>query len=93
VRIEWQHIDPDRVEAVNHEQLAGLQVADAVASSVFYAVNRNQYGETEPRYLELLRRTLYRHKRAVVGYGIKLWPTPLEALKETLDHLTVIERL
>lgn len=93
VRIEWQHIDPDRVEAVNHEQLAGLQVADAVASSVFYAVNRNQYGETEPRYLELLRPTLYRHKRAVVGYGLKLWPTPLVTLKETLDHLTVIERL
>lgn len=93
VRIEWDHIDPDRVVAVNHEQLAGLQVADAVASSAFYAVNRNQYGETEPRYLELLRRTLYRHKGTALGYGLKFWPTSLETLKETLDHLTVIERL
>jgi len=36
---------------VNHEKLAGLQIADAVASGVYCAVNLSQYGEAEPRYL------------------------------------------
>src|SRR4030067_2191249 len=43
VRIAWNVVDPDLVRAINHDQLAGLQLADAVATRVFYAVHKNRY--------------------------------------------------
>ena len=49
VRIDWSVITPEAVRAVNHDQLASLQVADAVASSFFYATNINRYGEAEDK--------------------------------------------
>lgn len=93
VRIDWQVVDPDRVQAVNHEQLAGLQVADAVASGAFYAVNLTQYLEAEARYLQLMAPKIYRHKGEALGYGLKFWPASLDALSKTLEHLAAIERL
>lgn len=71
--IEWDVLDLDLLRAVNHDQLAGLQLADAVASGVFYAVHRTQYGETEDRYLKLLGRTIYRRDGRLDGFGLKLW--------------------
>jgi Protein of unknown function (DUF3800) len=73
VRIHWPSFDIDTVRAVNHDQLAGLQIADAVATSVFYAVHKNPYGETEDRYLRLLARNIYRHRGTAAGYGLKFW--------------------
>ncbi|MBI5891498.1 MAG: DUF3800 domain-containing protein [Nitrosomonadales bacterium] len=73
VRIDWNVVDPALVNAVNHDQLAGLQLADAVATSVFYAVHKNQYGEVEERYLKLIAPTVYRHEGKIEGYGLKFW--------------------
>ncbi len=72
-RIDWDVIDPKLIRAVNHDQLAGLQLADAVASGIFFAINKTQYGETEDRYLRLLAPTFYRHQQRVEGYGLKIW--------------------
>lgn len=90
-RIEWGVIVPDRVRAVNHDQLAGLQMADAVASGTYYALNKNQYGECESRYLELFASRIYRRRGGADGYGMKFWPN-FKQLKRTLDHLPAIER-
>lgn len=87
VRVDWDVIDPDRVEAVNHDQLAGLQMADAVASSLYYAVQLNRYGEAEDKYAKILRPTFYKHKGKTLGYGVKFWPEDLDALKKTNPHL------
>lgn len=73
VRVDWRVVDPARIRAVNHDQLAGLQLADAVASGVFFAVHRNPYGEYEDRYLRLMGKTIYRNKGSADGYGLKLW--------------------
>lgn len=73
VRIYWALIDPARVRAVNHDQLAGLQLADAVATSAYYAVTPNIYGDIEDRYLRLIAPTIYRHQRRTKGYGLKFW--------------------
>ena len=76
------------MRAVNHDQLAGLQMADAVASSLFFAVNLTQYSEVEDRYFRMLRPTIYRHaKTGELGYGLKFWPGSLEALTENIAHL------
>ena len=87
VKIDWDVIDPGNVRAVNHEQLAGLQVADAVASSFFYAVNVNRYGEVEDRYAKLLLPTAYRHKGTTLGYGVKFWPEEVQILKSANPHV------
>ena len=71
--IEWPILDPQLLRAVNHDQLAGLQLADAVASGIFYAVHRTQYGEVEDRYLRLLGRTVYRRNGVLEGFGLKFW--------------------
>ena len=73
MRVDWRVVDPARIRAVNHDQLAGLQLADAVASGVFFAVHRNPYGEYEDRYLRLMGKTIYRNKGSADGYGLKLW--------------------
>lgn len=73
VRVDWDVIDPTLIRAVNHDQLAGLQLADAVASGLYFAVNKNPYGEVEERYLKLMAPTIYRHKGQLEGYGLKFW--------------------
>ncbi len=89
VRIDWDAIRPQQVRAVNHDQLAGLQIADAVASSLFFAVNLTQYGEAEDRYFRMLRPTVYRDaKSGELGYGLKFWPGSVEAFAESMGHLT-----
>ena len=93
VRIDWSVIEPETVRAVNHDQLAGLQAADAVASSFYYAANLNRYGETEDRYAQLLEPTVYRHKGQHLGYGLKFWPDNVAAMKAQNPHLAGLEEL
>ena len=81
VTIDWPVIDPDLIRPVEHPQLAGLQVANAVASSLFAAANPNNDADTEDRYARLIFPTLYRHKGITLGYGLKFWPGDFELLK------------
>jgi Protein of unknown function (DUF3800) len=87
VTIDWSVLNPEAIRAVEHSQLAGLQVADAVASSLFAALNPNPYGDTEDKYVRLLLPTAYRHKGMVLGYGLKFWPGDVEALKKQNPQL------
>lgn len=89
VNVDWSVIDPDFIRAVEHSQLAGLQVADAVASGYFAAVNPNQYGDTEDKYARLMLPLCYRHKGALLGYGLKFWPGDFEALKKENPQLEI----
>ncbi len=92
VRIDWNVINPSAVRAVNHEKLAGLQIADAVASSIYCAVNLSQYGEAEPRYLDMLRPLLFRHSKGnCLGYGLKIWPADLGSLLPQWPHLVCLQ--
>lgn len=87
VRIDWNIIDPGRVSAVDHSKLAGLQIADAVASSFFYAVNLNRYGEIEDKHARILLPQCYKHKGSVLGYGLKFWPEEFQKIKSTNPHI------
>jgi hypothetical protein len=91
IRVDWTVVRPELVKAVNHDQLAGLQIADAVASGIYFAVNLSPYGEAEDRYLHLLAPTIYRHKKTAMGYGLKFWPEDFETLADTLPHLAVFK--
>lgn len=87
VRIDWSVIDPDRVEAKPHDTLAGLQLADAVASGLKFAVELNPYGDTESRYAEALLPIFYRHQKSALGYGLKFWPVNATGLVGDQPHL------
>ncbi len=93
VRIDWNVVQTLNVKAINHNQLAGLQIADAVASGFYYAVNHNQYGEVEEKYLKMLSPLVYRHKKTAIGYGIKFWPNDFESMRKELDTLNVFDVL
>jgi hypothetical protein len=56
----------------------GLQIADAVAGSFFYAVEPSKYGYTEHRYVKLLKPIVYHWHGKYLGYGIKSWPREAE---------------
>lgn len=88
VTIDWAVIDPDLIRAVEHSQLAGLQVADAVASSFYMAVNQNLYGDVEPKYGKLLLPTAYRHKNTLLGYGVKFWPEDFQKIESANPHIS-----
>lgn len=83
----------DQIRAVEHSKLAGLQAADAVASSLHFAIKRNLYGEAEPSYCKLLTKTFYRHKSALLGYGLKLWPEAIDVLKTKAPEAVNLEGL
>jgi len=85
VRIDWNVVDPGLVRPVNHDQLAGLQLADAVATSVFYAVHKNQYGEQEDRYLKLVSPIIYRRDGKMEGYGLKFWCDDKDEIARVLE--------
>jgi hypothetical protein len=93
VRIDWSVIDPDRIEAKPHGDLAGLQMADAVSSGLKYAVLPNEFSDTETRYTEPLRQVFYRHKQTLLGYGLKFWPVNTTGLVADQPHLKFFETL
>jgi hypothetical protein len=74
VRIDWRVIRADQIAAYSSGRRMGLQIADAVASSFFYAVNPSRLGFTEDRYARMLKPVVYNREGRYLGYGIKLFP-------------------
>ncbi|GAB4453131.1 MAG: hypothetical protein Kow00120_23100 [Anaerolineae bacterium] len=57
-----------------------MQIADAVASSLFYAVQLSRYGFTDDRYARMLKPVVYHDRGSYKGYGLKFWPGEVDAL-------------
>lgn len=74
--IHWPSFQghPFRIEAPNKVEL--LQVADTAASALYRAVEPDEFGNTEQRYLEALSPKLYRrYPGDITSYGLKVFPT------------------
>lgn len=82
VRIHWPALNPKQISAYSPGRRMGLQIADAVASSFYYAVQKSNYGFTEDRYACLLKPVVYHRNGIFQGYGLKLWPKELETFME-----------
>lgn len=93
VQIDATVINPDQIRSVEHSKLAGLQVADAVASGFHFALKVNRYGETETGYLPHLKKTIYRHRSLAMGYGIKVWPEDLVTVQSKAPEASNLEGL
>lgn len=88
VQIRWPVFDrhPFRIASPNHVEL--LQAADIAASAVFKAVEPDDYGNREPRYLAELTPVLYRRGTAnVTSYGLKVFPSAQANPGGSLDFL------
>jgi Protein of unknown function (DUF3800) len=75
-QIRWNALanHPFRVSHPNKIDL--LQIADTAASALFKAVEKDDYGNVEERYLRVLAPKLYcRGAAHITSYGLKVFPT------------------
>ncbi len=88
--IETVQISPDskiakgvlgRIVPQQLQQKKLLQVADAIASSAFEALNPDAYGNTDPNYFKPVSPLLYRCKNTPLGYGFQSLPDDERDLK------------
>jgi hypothetical protein len=86
VNIHWSAINTSSLQAVAHSKLAGLQVADAVATSYFYGIKLSRYGIVDPSYVRMLKRHAYRHDANCFGYGVKFL-SKIDSLRQRMPHL------
>lgn len=74
--IRWSVFRDHRFRIDNPKAVHLLQVADIAASALFQAIEPDEYGNTELRYLEELRPKLYRGGPAgITSYGLKVFPS------------------
>jgi hypothetical protein len=73
-RFQGTPVRHGQIYAYSAGQKVGLQIADAVASGFFKAVEPSEYGHTEDRYARMLKPVLYRKGDTYRGYGLRFWP-------------------
>jgi hypothetical protein len=86
-RVERNELDGtffrwDQVYAHGSGRRMGLQIADAVATGFFKAVEPTAYGFTEDRYARILKPVLFRSDSNYLGFGLRLWPRQIEMLPD-----------
>ena len=74
VRIDFGLVLPDNIATQTPGRSMGLQLADAAAGAFFNGLERDAFGNTEPRYAETLGPVLYRHRGCLQGNGFELLP-------------------
>ena len=82
--IDWDVIDPERIEAQDHGSRAGLQIADVVTSAIHLAVEPDGFGNYETSYADALRKRVLRGPDGIaLDFGVvpmpKLSKSPLSA--------------
>lgn len=81
LEIDWNVIRRRQIKALPARAYRGLQIADAVASGFFKAVQPSAYGFTETRHVYDLANVIYRPGgRTSRGHGVKIWPPEAEKL-------------
>ena len=85
-------IKASQVQAIMHSKSMGLQIADAVTSSYYYAVEQSADEFTEDAYVRLLLPCAYRHSGELLGHGINAQFCGEEALIGVRSDLTRWQR-
>ncbi len=66
--------DVEQVSVSTPAQMRMLQIADACAGAVGNAFNPDDFANTHPYYLSLVKGNLYRRNGKLISYGLKLFP-------------------
>ncbi len=90
VTIEWDVVKTGQIRSYTPGKRMGLQIADAVASGVFAALEPSKYGFTEDRYARMLKPVTYRHEGRYLGYGLQFRPHEVETHLEGDESLSWI---
>lgn len=91
IQIDWSVIKTAQIKALPHNLRRGLQIADAVASGFWSAVQPSRHGFTEDRYARMLKPVVYHRKGRYLGYGLKFWPHGVEDLIKDTDGKSWVE--
>lgn len=75
-------IRASQIQAIMHSKSMGLQIADAITSSYFYAVEASQDGFTEDAYVRLLLPCAYQETEKLIGWGVRFDFCSGETLEE-----------
>jgi hypothetical protein len=87
-QIHWASFEGHRFKVDVPHEAELLQLADTAASALYRAVEPDEFGNVERRYLEELRPKLYRRGSApVTSYGLKVFPVREAAAGESLGWL------
>ena len=87
IQIEFELTPFNGIQTQTPGQYMGLQLADASAGAFFNALERDNYGNTEPKYFQILSPVLYRNSKNMIGYGLKIMP------REAMENLKNQENL
>ncbi|MGA2092916.1 MAG: DUF3800 domain-containing protein [Sedimentisphaerales bacterium] len=74
IRIDFEKVPIENLKTQTPGKSMGLQLADAVAGAFFNALERDKFGNTEPRYIQTMAPVLYRENKNLQGYGFKIAP-------------------
>jgi hypothetical protein len=75
-KIHWPSFDGHAFKVDAPHKIELLQLADTAASALYRAVEPDEFGNTERRYLQELRPKLYRRGGAsITSYGLKVFPS------------------
>lgn len=84
IRIEFDRVPVGKLKTQTPGRSMGLQLADAAAGAFFNSIERDNFGNTEPRYLNMISPVIYRHGGNTQGYGLKI--APGEAMQELMTE-------
>ena len=87
---DWGRLDIKGTRVENHKKSPGLQIADCVASAFFNGFEPNLYGNTEPRYAQILAPRLLNAREDALGEGLTLVPN-LAASACSLEQRALVE--
>lgn len=82
IRLESNIINPNQITAPAAGSKAGLQMADAIASSCYFGFQTSHYGTIEPRYLTILKPIVYCRKGNYLSYGLKCFPVGKDGMEK-----------
>jgi hypothetical protein len=69
-KIQWDVLNPNDLEVLNHSKRSGLQFADCITSAFYAGVEPNFFGNHEPRYANTLRGNLIRKRGNALNHGV-----------------------
>ena len=78
-QIAWAHLDPKGGQLDQPNNIEQLQLADLAASATYLAFEKDEYGNTERRYLLEFASRLYCRgekpkENRLTSYGLKMYP-------------------
>lgn len=89
VSIDWSMFQSHPFQIGRPADVELLQVADTAASAIYQAVEPDDFGNTEMRYLKEMKRKIFCPRgKVVTSYGLKTFPRKVSQPGGSLHFLT-----